>query len=298
MAVASFPAGGRFTIDGVDAGATWNMFIRNPQHQHQPTMRSTPQDIPGRVGRYPGLMELSSRLLSLDIGCYDTDGHAAVMQHIIDFAAATDPRNGIHKLVLTDDFPGWWIGLTPSTQGSGQTDITLSQVGPGYATFTAQFEAVDPHWYKITSQSLAWAIPSGSLPAASRQKIVNNAGNDSTPPKYTITYTGATNRGSLTGMKIAYSSQYFSSSVTYNGIGAPGDVFVINTDPDNLIITKNGVNDIVNWGGDDFPFLPGTTTGLPPFSPPLASPVPTTLTWSDTNNIGATVQIDYTERSV
>lgn len=282
-----FPLGGAFRIDGVHSD-TWHMYLRSWAHQHTPTPRLNLVGVPGKVGKFAQQTELDSKLLSFDIACANlTGGRQGMMADFRNFAAALDPRTGGHQMLLEDDNPGWVINVQPSSQSGAQANIQVQQTATGIAYFTMMLEAADPWWYSTTPRSISWQPRS----ASNKTLVVTNNGNGETPPVFTITYpTGGS--GVLTGLKIAYNG----SSVTYNGTIGSSDTVVI--DCGNWTITKNGVIDITNWGQDGFPMIQGTTDGLAPNTPPRTSPVTTTMTWTDTNNIGANVTVAYTERSL
>lgn len=281
-----YPVGGSFSIDGVHSDA-WNMFCRNWSHSHQAVPRTNHIDIPGRTGKFAQKMELSSKLFSFDMAIYNVLGRAAAIQNLVDFAAATDPRNGLHQLILLDDRPGWWLGITPSSLGSGSTNVTITQSTLGHIQFTVSLEAPDPRWYKTTPVSFSW---NPRPPGTAVTTTLNNTGTDRAQPVFTIAHPGGA--GVLTGVRLAYNGSTF----TYNGSLISGDVLVV--DMANWTVMKNGNNDIVNWAGDDFPSLAGTVSDLAQFTPPRTPPVATVLTWSDTNNVGANITGTYTERQV
>lgn len=278
-----FPDGGAFTLDGVHSD-TWQMYVRSWTNTHQPTPRASTKDIPGRAGKIATQSEISSRLLTLDLGLYADDKPSA-NDLLRLFSAATSPETGPHTLILQDDQPQYQISVFPSSLGGGQTNVNWAQAPYGHATFTVQLEALDPHWYD-TSPS---AIPMWDTTSIGSIELLS-AGNRATPPEWTIDYPSASNIGVLTGIVLTYAG----TSFTYHGTLGVGDELVVDT---NLFtVLKNGVNDMANWGGDDFPFVLGTTTGLSPGSPPAAAPVSTIVTWSDTNGIGAHVNVEYTDR--
>lgn len=283
-----FASGGAFLIDGVHSD-TWRMYIRSWTGAHQPTPRANTADIPGRPGKIPLGAELSSRLVTVDLAVSAADKPTA-NDLLRLFSAATNPETGPHTLIFQDDQPNYKIGVFPSSLGGGQANLNWAAAANGFATFSVLFEALDPHWYSINSYTPPGSGWQPRTTLASRTLNLSSFGNRATPIKFTIAYPSVSNVGVLTGIHIAYAG----SSFTYNGTLGVGDTLVVDTS--NFTVLKNGATDMAHWGGDDFPLLPGTTTGLAPGSPPSAAPVVTSLIWTDTNTVGANVTVAYTDR--
>lgn len=256
-----FPFGGGFTIDGVGSD-TWRMYYKTWSISVVPGLRASLVAVPGRTGKKSAGVEIDSRIVRLSLSCFNPS-RAGLMANLRAFSAAVDPRVGAHKLILTDDDPNYFIWVVPNSEVPASPELVK-------ADFEVQFEAADPHWYYTTPRSYSWTANNTTT------KVVDNInGNASTPVKFHVT--GPTT-GTATGIKISYAG----SSFTYNGTLVSGDTLDVDTDA--YTVLKNGVNDIANWGGDDFPLLP----------PGAAQ----TMTWHDTNNAGATVTISYNERSI
>lgn len=256
-----FPYGGAFSIDGVSSD-TWLMYIRTWTVAFVPGIRSRLVSTPGRVGKKSGGTEIDSRMVSLELSIF-SPSQTQIMRAGRAFSAALDPRTGPHQLIMADADPMYYLMVEPASETPAQSNIVK-------ADFTVQLEAADPHWYSITPRSYSWAAKAGSP-----LSVDNVNGNVSTPPTFTIT--GPTS-GTATGIIISYGS----STLTYHGTIVSTDTVVINCN--NMTITKNGINDIGNWGGDDFPYVPVGAGN--------------TITWSDTNNVGANVTVAYTERCI
>lgn len=256
-----FPLGGGFTIDGISSDV-WCMYYQSWTISIMPSLRANLVSIPGRTGRKSTGTEIDSRIVQMVMSC-SNQSRQALHANLKAFARAIDPRSGSHKLCLVDDDPNFYINVVPNTD----VQATVNMIK---ADFTIQWEAADPHWYWITSRSYPWAANN-----ATPLVVANSNGNDSTPVKIHIVGPAS---GTATGIIITFGGSTF----TYNGSLISTDYLDIDTDA--YTVTKNGINDIGNWGGDDFPFL--------------AVGASLTMTWHDTNNAGATVTVSYNERSI
>lgn len=259
-----FPYGGGFSIDGVFSD-TWRMYYKDWGISIVPGLRASLVSVPGRVGKKNAGMEIDSRIVRMTVSCFNPS-RQGMWANMMAFSAAVDPRVGTHKLILLDDNPTYYINVVPNSEVPAKPNLVV-------ADFDIQFEAVDPHWYYMTPRSIPATAVSNSVGIT----VDNTNGSTTTPPKWTITRPSGT--GTMTGVVLTYGG----STLTYNGTIAVGDVVVI--DCDAYTITKNGVSDIANWGGDDFPLL---AVGA-------AQPV----TWHDTNAAtGAQLAVTYNERNI
>lgn len=256
-----FPAGGGFTIDGVN-NETWRIYCQKYSISVIPGLRASLVAVPGRTGKKSAGVEIDSRIVRLSLSCFNVS-RSGMLQNLRDFSAAVDPRVGSHKLILSDDDPMFFINVIPTSEVPTSPEFVK-------ADFEIQFEAADPHWYYINARSYSLTANN-----ATPMVVDNINGNTVTPPTFTITRLTA---GTVTGIKLTYNGSTF----TYNGSIGAGDTLVVNTD--NFTVTKNGINDIANWGGDDFPQL-GVGAAR-------------SITWFDTNNVGANVVVAYNERSI
>ena len=264
-----YPAGGTFSIDGV-LSDTWHLFIRDWQHSLIPTPLHHLKGVPGRSGKKNSHAGLSSRVVTLDLTFADK---ATIFADMRAFASAINPvslgdpgaspfatADGSHQLIFIDDNPGFYLKVVPQ----GDVIVTSSAF---YGEATIPFEAFDPFWYSTSSRSIAQAVASGGT------IVVPNAGNVTTPPVITVAYpSGGT--GALTGVVLTIGTV----TLTYNGTIAAGQSVVF--DCDKFTVLNNGVNDFANWSGD-FPQIP-SGGGV--------------LGYSDTNHVGATVTVAYTDR--
>jgi phage-related protein len=256
-----FPAGGGFTIDGAHSD-TWQMYCRMWSIAVVPGLRANLVSIPGKTGKKSAGTEIDSRIVRLSLSCVNPD-RVAMMANLRAFAAKVDPRRGDHRLCLLDDDPNYFINVIPSSEVPVSPNFVV-------ADLEIQFEASDPHWYYVTPRSYAWAA-SNATPLV----VDNSNGNTSTPLHFHLV-------GPPVGVASSITIGYGGLTVTYTG-GLTGADYV-DIDTGNFTITKNDINDIAHWGGDDFPLLP------------IGGAVP--ITWYDTSNLGATVTVTYNERSI
>jgi phage-related protein len=256
-----FPAGGEFSIDGFSSD-TWQMYMLDWTIAVIPSLRVNLVSVPGRVGKRSAGTEIDSRIVHLALSCVNPN-RAALMANLRAFSAAVDPRGGPHKLCLTDDDPDYYIWVVPNSEVPTSPKIIK-------ADMDVVFEACDPHWYYTTPRSYSWAA-SNATPLV----VANTNGNTSTPVHLHLV-------GPPVGMAASITIGFGASTVTYTG-GLAGTDYV-DIDTDKFTVTKNGINDIAHWGGDDFPLLP------------IGAAVP--ITWYDTSNLGATVTVTYNERSI
>lgn len=256
-----FEPGGSFSVDGVHSD-TWHMFLRGWTMPLLPSLRINLQDIPGRSGKANDGIEYSSKVLALDITATDVD-KPTILQSLRAFGVAIDPKVGSHKIRLLDDMPGFWLPAVPTS------DILVTASSPISMDFVLTMEAYDPFWYFDAAQHITWVA------AKNGTKVLPNAGNESTP--VVITITRGAGSGVLTALKFTFGAG--GPFVQYNGSIIAGDTVIIDTG--NMTVLKNGVNDIANWSSD-FPYVP---------------PGGVTVTYTETNTVGANVTFDYNERN-
>lgn len=264
-----FPDGGAFSIDDVHSD-TWRMFMKAYDIALIPGIRASLVSIPGKIGKRNAGMEIDSRILRMTLTSVQANYNrgitiferSAMHDRLHSFAAAIDPRTGPHRLILLDDYPGWYIDVHTASETPFAPNLILAE-------FQMQFEAADPHFYN----NIPTVVASATIANAATRNLVNN-GNQPTPAKFTITAAGSVISGTI-------SLTLGGVTVTYGGGINLTDTVVIDTDA--LTVTKNNISDIGFWS-NDFPLIP------------VGVIVP--MVYNSSSGLSANVAVNYTERNL